>query len=288
MSSNNGAYEYCEWILKRSGSSFGKAIALLPAAKRKDMAALYAFCRIVDDAVDDARSAEEARTNIEREREKLELAEVGKASDYLYLALSETLLRNEIEFEYARMILEGVESDIGFEGFETFAELREYCFKVASAVGLITVRIFGAQDKRVDLYAELTGLGVQLTNILRDINEDALRGRVYLPKETLRAFGLTRKDILTGKASERKIALVRYEALRAEEILEFAEASLPEEYRRKLFFAEALRETYGLLLSKIRKNPEAVFGEGVKLSSAEKFKTAALKRFSAELFGGAK
>ena len=234
----------CRQILRRSGSSFALAFHVLPADQRDAMTALYAFCRQVDDAVDDAPDPGSAQSELLAWRSRLDSVFAGRPEDEVCQALASAVDRFGIRREHLELILDGVEQDLHVTRLERFDDLYEYCYRVASAVGLVCVTILGRVTPEVALYAELTGIAVQLTNILRDVDEDAARGRIYLPAEDLAAFGLTPDDLLAGHPSPRRARLMRFEARRTADFYRMAQAALPPRLRRQLFFAEVLRETY--------------------------------------------
>jgi len=274
----------CRQILRRSGSSFALAFRVLPAEQRDAMTAFYAFCRQVDDAVDDAPGAEAARAALADWRQRLEALYAGRPTDPVCLALAMAVERFGVRREHLELILDGVEQDLTVSRFARFADLYEYCYRVASAVGLVCVTVLGRVTPEVGLYAELTGIAVQLTNILRDVDEDAARGRIYLPLEDLAAFGLTADDLLAGRAGRKRERLLRFEARRTADFYRMARAALPPELRRQLFFAEVLRETYQQLFFLLER---AGFPPGparVKLGKATKLAIALRHRLHPATF----
>ena len=170
----------CREILSHSHSNFAPAFAILPREQRDALTAFYAFCRVVDDAVDGAGDRTSARRALKEWEERLETVRTGEATEPVCVALGWAIERFGIRFDHLRLILAGVGQDLCVTRYETFSDLYEYCYRVASAVGLVCVTVLGEKGPAVEAYAELTGIGVQLTNILRDVAEDARLGRVGL------------------------------------------------------------------------------------------------------------
>jgi 15-cis-phytoene synthase len=270
---------HCEEVLSGSGSSFSAAMKILPELQRQGMTALYAYCRLVDDAVDEAKNPASAERALSRWRDELARIKAGTPQKKVGVALKWALDRFDIPIDYPELILEGVGWDISPKDYQTFADLGKYCYRVASAVGLFVVAVFEARGEDTKLYAELTGLAVQLTNILRDVREDAEMGRVYLPTEDMHAFGLTREDILKHRQPDRLAELVLFEARRTQELYLMARAALPERFSRRLYFAEAARETYLLILTEIIRRGGDVFTQPVKVPKWQKISIALKKRY---------
>ncbi len=264
----------CRDILGRSGSSFALAFRVLPPAQRDAMTAFYAFCRLVDDAVDEAPDpAAGQRAVCAWQRRLAELVAGRPAAQPVDQALAWAVTRFGIQPEHLALILEGVERDLQPVRLRRFEELYEYCYRVASAVGLVCVTICHRRTPAVELYAELTGIAVQLTNILRDVDGDAAAGRIYLPLEDLRAFGLQPGDLLAGGDGPARRRLLRFEARRAEHYYRLAAAALPPADRHALFFAETLRLTYRCLLQRLvradfARDARVELGTGTKLAIA--------------------
>lgn len=274
----------CRRILRRSGSSFALAFRVLPPEQRDAMTAFYAFCRRVDDAVDDAPEPEAARVALAAWRERLDGLFNGRPTDPVCQALAVAVERFGIRRQHLELILEGVEQDLIVDRFATFSQLYEYCYRVASAVGLVCVTVLGRVTPEVALYAELTGIAVQLTNILRDVDEDAARGRIYLPLEDLAASGLTPEALLAGQSGRPRTRLLRFEARRTADFYRMAQAALPPDLRRQLFFAEVLRETYQKLFERLE---QAGFPAGptrVSLGKATKLAIALRHRLHPATF----
>lgn len=274
----------CRRILKRSGSSFALAFHVLPAAQRDALTAFYAYCRQVDDAVDDAPDDQSARRALGEWRPKLLDLFAGRPRGPVCLALADAVARFGIRQHHLELILEGVEQDLTVRRYERFADLYEYCYRVASAVGLVCVTVLGRAGPEVELYAELTGIAVQLTNILRDLTEDAARDRIYLPLEDLRAFGVAEADLLQGRKGPGLQRLLRFEARRTAHFYQMASAALPPAERHQLFFAETLRETYQQLFERIERQGQALLDRRVSLGKSVKLAIALRRRLHPATF----
>ena len=261
------AYVECERLGRASASSFMQAFRLLPRERRCGLAALYAFCRVVDDAVDERACAD---STLAAWRGELARALDGSATHPIAVAIGDAVRRFGIAPQYLEEILAGVEMDLECRRYETFDELRRYCYHVAAAVGLAALPIFGCRDPQSRAYAEALGIALQLTNILRDLAEDAERGRIYLPLEDLRRFGYRERDLLTHARNAAFRDLMAFECGRARMFYQAARVALPARDRRALTPAEAMRRVYQRLLVRIAANPDAVFGPRVSVPLHEK------------------
>jgi len=219
--------EYCRQKTAASGSSFFAGFLFLPRKKKEAMHALYAFCREVDDVVDECRDQDLAAIKLAWWREEIELVYAGRAEHPVGRALVGTVKEFQLEKEHFLEIINGMEMDLRQSRYADFASLSLYCYRVASVVGLISVRIFGFRDEQTLKYAHDLGMAFQLTNIIRDVGEDAERGRVYLPQDELQRFGVTEADISEGRNTAEFVALMRFQAERAEEFYERALDELP-------------------------------------------------------------
>jgi phytoene synthase len=262
-------YERCAQITRRSRSSFYYAFILLPPERRRALYAVYAFCRFIDDIADD-ESIREPATLLKRWREELDRVYTGVPTRALSRALADSARRFAIPRELFEEIIAGVEMDLSRKRYQTFAELRPYCYRVASALGLICIEIFGYRNPSAKLYAENLGLALQLTNILRDVREDAERGRIYLPLEDLARFNVSEDEILRGVYSANFVSLMDFEAKRAQELYAAARAALAPEDRSTLLTAEAMRLIYAALLERIIKSNYRVLDRRHSLSAPHK------------------
>jgi len=243
-------YARCASITRRSSSNFYYAFMLLPAERRHALHSVYAFCRFVDDIADDQSVGHPAEL-LTRWREELERVFNGSPAHPISRALAHNVRRFAIPRRYFEEIIDGVEMDLERTRYATFEELRLYCYRVASAVGLVCIEIFGYRNPRTREYAENLGIAFQLTNIIRDLSEDASRGRIYLPLEDLARFDVSEEEILHSVYSPNFVHLMEFEAARAHEFYREAEAALPAEDRSSLLTAEAMRLIYGALLDRI-------------------------------------
>lgn len=249
----------------RKASTLAFALRLLPGQRRRDALVFYRFCRTLDDIADsDGLSTEERAASLDAWQRALE----GRSA--LPADLEALVARYRIDHRLLLEILAGVRSDLAVTRYATFEELRGYCWRVASAVGLVSIRIFGCVREESEAYAENLGLALQLTNILRDVGEDAARGRIYIPIEDLRRFHLTEGDFLGGAAHESFAELMSFEAARADEFFERARASLHSRDRRALLPAEIMRAFYQRLLLQIRRGGFRVRERRYRLSRFEK------------------
>jgi phytoene synthase len=270
MSALDHSYSCCEHIARREAGNFYHGFRVLPRPQRFAMCALYAFMRIADDLSDEVGAVEVKRQRLAAWRQGLEQALAGNYSHDTHAALHDSVRRYAIPPRYLHEVLDGVEMDLERSSYETFADLRLYCYRVASAVGLACVHVWGFRDARALEYAESAGLAFQLTNILRDLREDAARGRVYLPAEDLQRFGYDRDRLSRGvrDASFRK--LMHFQVQRARGYYEAAWPLLPllPPAGRAIFLVMA--RTYRGLLETIERRDYDVFSERVRLSKWRK------------------
>ena len=264
-----GDYERCAEITRRSTSNFYYAFMLLPLERRRALYAVYAFCRFVDDIADDESIREPAEL-LRRWRDELGRVYGGTPTRAISRALADAAARFSIPREYFEEVIAGVEMDLARKRYASFGELRQYCYRVASAVGLICIEVFGYRNPGARVYAENLGIALQLTNILRDVKEDAGRGRIYLPLEDLARFGVSEDEILRGVYSDAFVRLMEFEANRARDFYALAERALPAEDRATLLTAEAMRMIYGSLLRLIVSSNYRVLDRRLSLSAPRK------------------
>lgn len=269
VASLDADYERCAEITRRSRSSFYYAFILLTAERRRALNAVYAFCRFIDDIADD-ESIREPAALLTRWREELDRVYAGVPTRALSRALADSARRFAIPRVHFEEIIAGVEMDLSRTRYQTFEELRPYCYRVASALGLICIEIFGYRNPSAKTYAENLGLALQLTNILRDVREDAARGRIYLPLEDLARFNVSEDEILGGVYSSNFVSLMDFEAKRARELYAAAQMALAAEDRSTLLTAEAMRLIYGALLERIIKSNYRVLDRRHRLSAPHK------------------
>jgi 15-cis-phytoene synthase len=269
------AAELVATLTRRSGSNFYYSFLFLPRRKREAMYALYAFCRTVDDAVDgDGGTPSEQRRVLAEWRTELKRVYEGRASHPIAVRLAEVVRTYPIAREHLEAILDGVEMDVDKRRYASFEELHEYCYRVAAAVGLCCIEIFGYTDPRARDYAVNLGVALQLTNILRDLRADGERGRIYLPLDELRRFGCAEDDFLRGRYSQAYFELMRFQADRTHAYYRAARAALPRVDRRKLVAAEIMGVIYLALLRTIEARRFRVFERRIRLSALRKLALA--------------
>jgi len=249
-------------ITRKSASNLALAFVLLPREKRNAMSALYAFCREVDDVADAGTVPVETR----REQLASWRVDIQRACDGLAprlpvsAELQPVIRKFNLRFEQFEDLLQGCEMDLDRNRYETFAALEEYCYHVASVVGLLSIEIFGYQNPACRDYAVHLGKALQLTNILRDVQTDAARGRIYLPQSEMKTFDVPESDILGAKFSDRYFALASRVAERARTFYRLAQQSLPPEDRKAMVAAECMGSVYWGLLQKLERGRFNVFG----------------------------
>jgi 15-cis-phytoene synthase len=262
-------YERCAQITRRSRSSFYYAFILLPPERRRALHAVYAFCRFIDDIADD-ESIREPALLLKRWREELDRVYAGTPTRALSRALADSAQRFNIPRELFEEIIAGVEMDLSRKRYQSWQELEPYCYRVASALGLICIEIFGYRNPSAKSYAENLGLALQLTNILRDVREDAERGRIYIPLEDLERFQVREEEILGAAYTPNFVSLMDFEARRAQELYAKAQNALAPEDRATLLTAEAMRLIYAALLERIIKSNYRVLDRRHSLSAPHK------------------
>jgi len=262
------AYLACKVATKRSTSNFYYAFRLLPLDKRRAIYATYAFCRLCDDIVDEpAGDGAEAAVRLQEVREALDEAHDGRPEGDLWLALNDSAARFGVRRQHYRDIIDGVEMDLELSRYETFEDLRGYCRRVASAVGLVCIEICGYRDERAVDYAIDMGIAMQLTNILRDIQEDGQLGRVYIPQEDLRRFNCTERELCEGEVNDAFRALMAFEVARARGYFESGARLLPLLDRRSRACTGGMHAVYSSLLDRIERAGYDVFNARVGVSS---------------------
>jgi len=262
--------QYCQQKAARSGSSFYYSFLFLPPERRRAIIALYAFCREVDDVVDECSDAALARTKLAWWRQEVERLFQGQAQHPVAVALAHTVTRFDITADQLHEVIDGMEMDLEQSRYETFGELALYCHRVAGVVGLMAAEVFGYRNHQTQKYAHNLGLAFQLTNILRDVREDAMRGRVYLPAEELARFEVHPDELRRGQAGPRAIELFRFQADRAETYYERALELLPEEDRYDQRSGIIMAAIYRATLEEIRRDGFALLDHRVSLTPVRK------------------
>ncbi|MGA3164546.1 MAG: presqualene diphosphate synthase HpnD [Terriglobia bacterium] len=266
-------------------TNFYYAFVFLPPEKRRAIEAVYAFARRGDDLADSGLSAADAAAGLARYRQSLAACYAGDLSRLEtpeLRALAESIQRFHIPRQPFEDLILGLEMDLTRTRYNTFAELSLYCYRVASTIGLISIEIFGYRNPRARDYAVHLGTALQLVNILRDIQCDAERGRIYIPQEDLDRFGLHPGELLAGAYHDPFIELMQFEADRAQHHFDLARQMLPREDRRSLVAAEIMAAIYWRILKRIQKRCYNVFGERVRISRPLKLWTALAVYLGAE------
>ncbi len=284
LRSLSDAYTYCRQITRKSSSNFYYAFRLLPAERHNALCALYAFCRFMDDIADQPEvgnaslqgkgKKERLEILLNAWREELTQCYQGSPGHPISLALSDTVRRFPIQQTHLAGIIDGVEMDLTRTHYRTFDELYDYCYHVASLVGLACIEIFGYRNSSTHEYAVDLGIAFQLTNILRDVGEDVQRGRVYLPDEDLLRFGYTEEELRNAVYNEAFVQLMTFEGNRAREYYNRAIRNRAPEDQRSLVAAEAMRLIYSRLLDTLVQRNFNVFRTRVTLPSSRKAQLA--------------
>ena len=261
-------------LTRKSRSNFFYAFLSLPRPQREALYAVYAFCRIVDDAVDVGQDRAAQRKELERWRAEIAQVFGGSPEHPAAQRLQEAVKLFPIPRAALEEIIAGVEMDLERSTYETFDELYPYCYRVASAVGLCCIEIFGYTDLRAREYAVNLGIALQLTNIMRDVQPDALAGRVYLPQEDLQRYGVTADDLAAGRYTTDFVRLMEHQSQRARSYYEVAWAAMPRVDQHTLFAAEIMGRTYFALLEAMVRRQFRVFGRRVSVPTARKLSIA--------------
>ena len=269
------AYEACRTITRREAKNFYYAFLTLPVAKRRAIYAAYAFCRHCDDSVDEETSTDAKLKALAELQSNLDATYSGKADSPVFLALADVANRHDIPQDYFREVILGVESDLVKDRFQNFDELREYCYRVASVVGLICLQIFGYENDDAKEYAVDLGLAMQLTNIIRDVREDLDMGRVYLPQDEMERFGYSEDDLRNGVRNPAFLDLMKFQSERAREYFDRGFKLLPYLSRRSRACPAVLGALYSRVLDRIEASDYDVLDSRVSLSKAEKIRITA-------------
>ena len=262
------SYDYCRRVARKRAKNFYYSFLLLSAQQRRAMCAIYAFMRYCDDLSDEPGAT---RAAMERWRCELQEALEGRFSGHpVWPAFHHTVRRFRIPHDYFREMIAGVASDLEPRQIDTFDELYQYCYRVASVVGLTIIHIFGFDTRTALPLAERCGVAFQLTNILRDVREDAVRGRIYLPREDLCRFAVSPEDLGCGKRTEAFVRLMRFEAARARSYYKESMPLLDLVHPRSRPSLWALITIYSQLLERIEKTGYDVLARRVRLSAVKK------------------
>ncbi len=272
------AQAYCNAVTKRSGSNFYYSFFFLPAARREAMYTVYAFCKEVDSAVDDAPPGSDPRKAISRWREEVAAVYSGTPTHPVAISLAGHVRQLGIPKDYFDELINGVEMDLSTTRYATFEALSRYCYRVACVVGLICLHIFGTRDPQAKDYAVNLGMAFQLTNILRDLGTDVDRGRIYLPQEDLLRFEYPAQHLLQKQQTAPFKTLMRFQCARAHEFYGKARAildGLPRADRKALLPAEIMRGVYERILFRIEQADYRVFGPRVRVPPSARLAIAA-------------
>lgn len=262
--------QYCQQKAAQSGSSFYYSFLFLPPQRRLAITALYAFCREVDDVVDETSDPQVARATLDWWRKEVAQMVAGSPTHPVTRALHPHLSAFDLRAEHLLAVIDGMEMDLTQTRYLDFIALERYCWHVASVVGLMSARIFGCTDERTLQYAEKLGLAFQLTNIIRDVGEDARRGRIYLPISELQQFEVPASDILGAKHSERFERLMRFQTERAQKLYDEAFALLPSQDRRAQRAGLIMAAIYRALLVEIERDGFRVLQHKISLTPLRK------------------
>lgn len=243
---------YCQEKAAASGSSFYYSFLFLPKPQREAITALYAFCREVDDIADECTDLQTARTKLAWWRTEIANLYMQKPQHPVTKALVPAVQAYDLSAEHFQEIIDGMEMDLDQNRYADFKQLQLYCYRVASVVGLLSASIFGFNNRNTLKYAHDLGMAFQLTNIIRDVGEDARRNRIYLPLDELAQFGVTEADILQGLESEQVQHMLEFQIERAESFYDRAFNALPEEDRKSQRTGLIMAAIYRTLLREIK------------------------------------
>ncbi len=262
--------QYCQEKAATSGSSFYYSFLFLPQEKRRAITALYAFCREVDDVVDECKDPDVARSTLNWWRAQVDEIYGGKPQHPVALALLPVASRFNLAKEHLLEIIDGMEMDLDQPRYPDFKSLQLYCYRVASVVGLLSVEIFGYSDRQTLKYAHDLGIAFQLTNIIRDGGEDARRNRIYLPMDELQQFNVTASDILNARESENFQKLMAFQIERAQRYYQQALSHLPEADRKAQRTGLIMAAIYRATLDEISASGCHVLRERISLTPLRK------------------
>ena len=267
--------EYCKQKAAQSGSSFTVSFIFLPKTQREAMTALYAFCREVDDVVDECTDFSVAQTKLNWWKSEVANLYAGTPQHPVTKALQPFVGQFNLAQEHFLEIIDGMEMDLKFNRYEDFKQLQLYCYRVASVVGLLSASIFGFKNRKTLKYAHDLGMAFQLTNIIRDVGEDARRGRIYLPLDELRKANVSEEDILQSRESPAVKELIEYQIERAESYYDKALHELPAEDTKQQRTGLMMAAIYRTLLREIKTDSaEKVLNSRTSIPPLRKFMLA--------------
>ena len=264
------AYKECARLTRSASSNFYVGFLALPNELRRAIYATYAFCRLCDDIVDEPTTGQDPASELDVVQTALDRADhTPYAESPIFVALDHAIDRFNLDKKYYVDVIDGCRMDIGTSRYESFDDLRIYCRRVASAVGIICISIFGYKEREAIEYADELGIAFQLTNILRDIREDYANGRVYLPQSELRMFGVLESEFVGGAASENFREMMRFQLTRARQYYDSGERVIPLALRGRQCL-ELMSGFYFRILEKIEASNADVLSHRVSLSLADK------------------
>ena len=269
--------EYCKQKTKESHSSFLTAFIFLSKEKREALTALYAFCREVDDIADECLDHEVASRKLNWWRDEINKLFKDEPQHPVSKALYPFIGRFNLSKNYFIEIIDGMEMDVKFNRYESFEQLELYCYRVASCVGILSAHIFGFKNKDTLTFAKNLGIALQLTNIIRDLGEDARRGRIYIPLDELKKLGVSEEEIISLKNSEKIKILVQNQSDRAKKFYDLASKTLPIEDKKSQKISLVMGNIYYVLLKEIIKdNPEKILNQKTILPGFRKMRISIL------------
>jgi phytoene synthase len=256
-------------ITSQSKSNLALAFVSLGPERKRDITVFYAFCRVIDDVADSSElNVAEKRVRLQAWRRMLRAADTDEPP--LVRDVRRLIYKYSLSIDMLEEIIAGVEMDLSISRYATFEELRVYCYRVASAVGLVSIEIFGYRNARCKEYALELGLALQMTNIIRDVGKDLRDSRIYLPQEDLAHFHYSETELRDRQYSDRFVRLMDFEAARAREFFSRAAAALPAEDRRRMVPAEIMGSIYRGLLRRMELDRFRVFEKEYRLGKLEK------------------
>lgn len=264
------AYQYCTQLTKKEARNFYYAFITLPNKKRKAIHAVYAFSRLCDDIADECNPLKYKVEGLNKLKRYLKECYAGNPKGYVFSALGDCSSEFQIPLQYFEDIIEGVEIDLHKTRYDDFNSLKSYCYKVASVVGLICINVFGYSKPEAKEYAINLGLAMQLTNIIRDIKEDAERGRIYIPLDELSQFGYSEEELIKGLETEAFRKLMMFQTNRAREYFAKGRLLIPLLPIRSRACPAILAGIYSALLDKIEREEFKVFHKRIGLNLTKK------------------
>jgi len=263
--------QYCQEKAAKSGSSFYYSFMFLPKQKREAITALYAFCREVDDIVDECTELKVAQVKLAWWKDEIRNLYLNKPIHPVTKALEPVIKQFQLDEEHFHEIIDGMEMDLNFNRYEDFKQLQLYCYRVASVVGILSAQIFGFQNRKTLKFAHDLGMAFQLTNIIRDVGEDARRNRIYIPLDELAKFNVTEEDILKSRESDAVKKLLESQIERAETYYDKALQELPAEDKNNQRVGLIMTAIYRTLLREIKVDgAEKVLNARISLGTLRK------------------